>query len=113
MSPNRSAQRKHWIIALGFSLLYSPIEVSAQVIIRGGRLGDVEVRQKIVEGSVAAYLATGRSCACPYNSARDGSSCGERGAYNRPSGALPVCYPSDVTDEMVEDYRRAGRDKSQ
>jgi hypothetical protein len=63
-------------------------------------------RQAVVRDSVAAYMATGRSCACPYNSARNGSSCGGRSAYNRPGGASPLCYPSDVTDEMVLNWRR-------
>jgi hypothetical protein len=61
-------------------------------------LTDSQIRQQIIQESVAAYLATGHPCACPYNSARDGSSCGGRSAYSRPGGAAPLCYPPDVTD---------------
>jgi len=67
---------------------------------------DAQIRQQIIQESVSAYLATGHPCACPYNSARNGSSCGARSAYSRPGGAAPLCYPSDVTDGMVSDWKR-------
>jgi hypothetical protein len=35
-------------------------------------LTDSQIRQHIIQDSVAAYLATGHSCACPYNSACNG-----------------------------------------
>jgi hypothetical protein len=64
---------------------------------------DNEIRQ--IDQSVTAYTATGHLCACPYDSARNGSSCGGRSAYSR-RGASPICYPSDITDEMVSDRKR-------
>lgn len=66
---------------------------------------DSEIRQKIIDQSVAAYTATGHPCACPYNSARNGSSCGGLSACSRRGGASPVCYPSDVSDQMVSDWK--------
>ena len=62
-----------------------------------------QIKQAIIRESIAAYPGT---CACPYNAARNGSRCGRRSAYSRPGGYAPLCYPSDVTDEMVEKYRR-------
>jgi hypothetical protein len=70
---------------------------------------DAQVRQAIIQESVGEYLATGHPCACPYNSARNGSSCGARSAYSRPGGWAPKCYPADVTDGMVADWRRTHR----
>lgn len=67
---------------------------------------DDQVRQAIIRDSTAAYYATGHPCACPYDSARNGSSCGRRSAYSRPGGAAPLCYPADVTPGMVQDWRR-------
>jgi hypothetical protein len=67
-------------------------------------LTDSEIRQQIIQQS--AYLATGHPCACPYNSARNRSSCGGRSVYSRPGGAAPLCHPSDVTDGMVSDWKR-------
>jgi hypothetical protein len=64
-------------------------------------LSDAQVREAINKESVAAYLATGHPCACPYNVARNGP---ER--ICRPGGASPLCYPKDVSDELVAEWRR-------
>lgn len=68
---------------------------------------DDQVKQQIIQQSVNAYHAGGHPCACPYDSARNGSSCGRRSAYVRPGGAAPLCYPADVTPGMVTDWRRS------
>jgi hypothetical protein len=59
----------------------------------------------IIAASRKAYYATGRPCACPDDRMRNGRSCGSRSAYSRPGGASPVCYPTDVTETMIKDYR--------
>lgn len=63
---------------------------------------DDDIRQILIRKSIEAYAG---SCPCPYNSARNGSRCGKRSAYNRPGGASPLCYPQDIPDEMVARYR--------
>lgn len=55
-------------------------------------------KQKMIADSVAAYLATGHPCACPYSLDRRGRPCGNRSAYVRPGGARPLCYPADIDD---------------
>jgi hypothetical protein len=60
----------------------------------------------IVQTSRDQYHATGRPCACPDDTARNGSACGGRSAYSRPGGLAPLCYPSDVTATIIESYRR-------
>lgn len=68
---------------------------------------DAEIKQAIINESIASYRG---NCPCPYNTDRAGHQCGRRSAYSRPGGASPVCYPNDVTEKMVDDYRRkAGR----
>jgi hypothetical protein len=67
-------------------------------------LSDSEIRQKIIEDSVSSYP---RNCPCPYNRARNGSSCGRRSAYSKVGGYAPLCYPDDVSDAMVQQYRLA------
>jgi len=71
------------------------------------QLSDAQIRAIIIRESIAQYQATGHPCACPYNRARNGSSCGSRSAYSRPGGAEPLCYPNDVNDTMVETWKRA------
>jgi hypothetical protein len=76
---------------------------------QASELSDSQIRQAIIQESIEAYLATGHPCACPYNVARNGSNCGTRSAYSRPGGAEPLCYPTDVSDGMVADWRRSPR----
>jgi hypothetical protein len=38
-----------------------------------GPLSDEQVRQSIIQESIAEYKATGHPCACPYDLARNGS----------------------------------------
>jgi len=65
-------------------------------------LTDVEIRQVIIQQSIAQYPG---ACACPYSVARNGSRCGVRSAYSKPSGYSPICFPQDVTDDMVKKYK--------
>jgi len=60
----------------------------------------------IIQVSRDQYHAGGRPCACPDDTARNGSACGGRSAYSRPGGAAPLCYPSDVTAAMIDSYRQ-------
>jgi hypothetical protein len=66
------------------------------------RLSDAEIRKRIIAESIEAYSG---NCPCPYNMASNGSRCGRRSAYDREGGDAPLCYPRDVTDEMVAEYR--------
>lgn len=67
-------------------------------------LSDAAVKQQMIRESIASYSG---SCPCPYNSARNGSSCGARSAYSRPGGYAPLCYPSDISKSQADAYRRA------
>ena len=66
------------------------------------RMSDAQVRQKIIDQSIAAYPG---SCPCPYNSASNGSRCGKRSAWSRGGGYSPKCYKSDVSDAEVKAWR--------
>lgn len=77
------------------ALLASPAEAR-------GRLSDAQVKQRIIRQSVAEYPG---SCACPYNSARNGSSCGGRSAWSRGGGYAPMCYARDVSSAQVRSWR--------
>src|ERR1700694_3461201 len=70
-------------------------------------LTDQQIATIIVKASRDAYYQTGHPCACPEDSARNGSRCGKRSAYSRPGGAEPYCYVTDVPKEKVESYRAA------
>jgi len=44
------------------------------------------------------------SCPCPNNVDRGARRCGARSAYSRPGGASPLCYPRDVTSDMIDRF---------
>ena len=67
------------------------------------RKTDGQIKQDIIAASIAAYRG---SCPCPYNVDRGGRRCGARSAYSRPGGAMPLCYERDVSQKMVDDYRK-------
>jgi len=61
------------------------------------------IKQKIIKESIESYPG---NCPCLYNTASNGSRCGKRSAYNRAGGYAPLCYPEDVSDRMVREYKR-------
>ena len=63
---------------------------------------DGEIREKIVGESIANFRG---DCPCPYSGDRAGK-CGKRSAYSRSGGASPICYADDVTQQMIDEYRR-------
>jgi len=65
---------------------------------------DDQIRQLIIEDSIASYPGV---CACPFNAARNGSSCGRRSAWSKQGGYSPVCYKKEVSKEMVDDWRNS------
>jgi len=65
-------------------------------------LSDAQVKQRIIKQSIAEYPG---NCPCPYNSARNGSSCGGRSAWSRAGGYAPMCYPNDVSKAQVNAWR--------
>lgn len=66
-------------------------------------LSDSQIKELIIRDSIGQYSG---NCPCPYNHASNGSRCGGRSAYSRPGGASPICYVNQISDEMVEVYRR-------
>lgn len=66
-------------------------------------LSDAEIRDRIIQESVRSYPG---NCPCPYNLARNGRRCGGRSAYSKPGGASPICYPENVSDDQVRQYRK-------
>jgi hypothetical protein len=65
-------------------------------------MSDADVRQAMIQESIGAYPG---NCPCPYNRASNGSRCGKRSAWSKPGGYAPLCYPEDVSDAMVKEYR--------
>ena len=82
--------------------------LAAGLVVAGGgaagqsALSDSQVRERIIAESVATY--PGR-CPCPWNRASNGSKCGGRSAWSKPGGRNPICYPEEVTPDMIAEWR--------
>jgi hypothetical protein len=98
-----SKEMRETIIAI-VSLLYLAGSATAQ-----RSPADQEIAQAIIHECLAIYHAE-RPCACPDDTARNGSRCGRRSAYDRPGGAAPRCYDKDVRPEEVAAYRNGKKD---
>src|SRR5215831_2386702 len=91
---------QRWSVLL-FGLVFA--WATATVLGQTARKTDAQIRQEMIAASIAAYKG---NCPCPYNTDRRGHRCGARSAYSRPGGAMPLCYERDVTQKMVDDYRK-------
>jgi hypothetical protein len=69
-------------------------------------LSDKQVRKRMIKESIAAYPG---NCPCPYSINRAGRACSRSSAYSKPGGRAPLCYPSDINDEMVHTWRTRNR----
>ncbi len=88
--------RVGWLL---FSLLFG----SAAPLAAVAAPSDEEVKRLIIQESIASYPG---NCPCPYNRAANGSKCGKRSAWSKAGGYDPICFPEEVTPEMVEQWRQ-------
>lgn len=85
-------------------LLIAPfVFVSDMAVAKSNQLTDAQVKQRIINDSIASYPGT---CACPFNTARNGSSCGRRSAWSKAGGYSPICYEKEVSKEMAKEWRQ-------
>lgn len=84
-------------------LMTASIFTTDNVNAKTSGISDAQIKQKIIEESIADYPGP---CACPFNQARNGSSCGKRSAWSKPGGYDPICYAREVTPEMVKAWRK-------
>lgn len=93
-----------FIGAVALSLMFAAFAAEARQV----KLSDDQIAKRIIAESIASYPGP---CACPFNTARNGSSCGRRSAYSKPGGYSPICYRDDVTDDDIAEYKlRMSRD---
>lgn len=89
-------------VIVGFTAVL--ISLSSSVALAKEPLSDAQIKKILIQQSLDSYPG---NCPCPYNTDRAGRSCGRRSAYSKPGGYAPLCYPDDVTPEMVEEYRKS------
>lgn len=84
--------------------MFAAALISASVSCALADPSDAEVKELIIQESIASYTG---NCPCPYNRAANGSKCGKRSAWSRAGGYSPICYPEEVTPQMIAEWRRA------
>lgn len=90
---------KKAMCGLALSMFVTGTAVAAE---KTSSLSEDQVKEKIISESISRYPG---SCACPYNSARNGSRCGGRSAWSRAGGYSPICYKREVTRQMINTWR--------
>ena len=60
-----------------------------------------EIAAEIIQHSIQIYPG---NCPCPESRDKAGRRCGKRSAYYRRGGYKPICYVTDVTDEIIFHY---------
>ena len=66
-------------------------------------------RKAIINEARAERLRIYGPCPCPFDIAIDNSVCGGRSAYSKSGNLAPICYPTDVTQDMIVAYRQKRR----
>ena len=92
----------HFIRASSVLLFFSALSVQTSSAYDNTEI--TLAKRKMIAESISSYSG---NCACPYNSAVNGSSCGKRSAYSKPGGAAPLCYETEITDaQAIEWFKR-------
>lgn len=68
-------------------------------------LSNAQIKQKIIERSIAEYLKSYLICPCPYSKDKNGDPCGENNAWTVSKHKSVYCYPADVPASAVQEYR--------
>jgi hypothetical protein len=86
----------------GKAVIAGVLHLMLSMAASAAELSDAQIRQALIQQSIGAYAG---NCPCPYNVDRAGRQCGRRSAYSKQGGYSPLCYPADVTPEMIARYR--------
>tara|TARA_R110001592_G_scaffold121878_2_gene327970 strand:+ start:292 stop:585 length:294 start_codon:yes stop_codon:yes gene_type:complete len=85
------------------SIIVIALLLSSNALAQPNKASAEDIKQQIIQESIINYNG---NCPCPYNRASNGSRCGKRSAYSKPGGAEPICYKSDIDENMIKRYRK-------
>ena len=85
----------------------APVQQPKQVTpVKKPQVSRAIIVQRIIAESLASYPG---NCPCPEYRDRAGRRCGKRSAWYRAGGYAPLCYPSDVTEDMISKWSEANQ----
>ena len=59
------------------------------------------LKEQMISESIARYPG---NCPCPYNRDARGHNCGRRSAWSKAGGYAPLCFPEDISPDMVREF---------
>jgi hypothetical protein len=59
------------------------------------------LKEQMIQESVTKYPS---NCPCPYHRDARGRRCGKRSAWDRADGYAPLCFPEDISANMVREF---------
>lgn len=83
--------------AMAFLVLPSP--ASGQTF--NCRVPVPTLKEQMIQESIMRYAG---NCPCPYHRDARGRQCGKRSAWSKPRGYSPLCYPADISADMVREF---------
>jgi hypothetical protein len=83
--------------------LPAPIQAQDVPVKTARPLTDKQIKKRLIQDSIDDYPG---NCPSPYNRASNGSRCGKRSAYSKPGGYAPLCFDRDITQAMIDAYRK-------
>jgi hypothetical protein len=87
------------LLCLTATILLCPNPVSTQTF--NCQIPVPTLKEQMIQESVAKYPG---NCPCPYHRDAKGRRCGKRSAWDRAGGYAPLCFPEDVSADMVREF---------
>ena len=78
------------------------IMIGSSFAIADDKISDDEIKTVLIQQSIQAF---GGECPCPYSKSSKGGQCGLNSAYSKIDRFATLCYPSNVTQKMIKEYR--------
>lgn len=85
------------IVAMAAMCVFAP--ASAQIF--SCKVPVPTLKEQMIQESIDRYLG---NCPCPYHRDKRGRQCGKCSAWSREGGASPLCFPEDISADMVREF---------
>ena len=83
-------------------LILTMILIGSSLAMADDKISDDEIKTVLIQQSIQAYSG---ECPCPYSKSPKGVPCGLNSAYAKIDRFAILCYPSNVTQKMIKEYR--------
>lgn len=89
------------VATLSIAILWAGVSTGRTQAAFNCRVPIPTLKQQMIQESIARYPG---NCPCPYNRDARGRNCGGRSAWSRQGGYSPLCFPADISPDMVREF---------